>query len=326
MLSCVYKNLKDLRLFLGSFCSFCKKSKTKIMQYEDRVTVFLDILGFKSMLNETYDFKKKEDNIEVIDNLVDVYNIISSFWNGGDNSLNEDHITSKFVSTFSDSIVISFRTDNDSAIFRTLSEVKILIMNLIYKGVIVRGAVSYGKLLHNEKMLFGPALVEAYILESKAENYPRIILDRAIIYLAGKYNNGINTSMEEMNFVESLLEKDSDGMYYIDYFFKAQEELDDPLSEFSEYIGKLGNIIRKGMQASSHPSKADIRVKYSWMKEKYNDMVEIVSNKEYLSELKGNYDISLFAFYSSLKKINPNEKLSRNKSRKELLVKNRIAS
>jgi hypothetical protein len=43
-----------------------------------------------------------------------------------------------------------------------------------------------------------------------------------------------------------LLERDLDGMYYIDYFGKAQEELEDPLYDFTDYIQKLADKIDKG--------------------------------------------------------------------------------
>lgn len=93
-------------------------------------------------------------------------------------------------------------------------------------------------------------------------------------------------------------------MYYIDYFFKAQSELDDPEYDFPEYIDNLGQIIREGLMGSSHHGKADIRVKYSWMRERYNHMVNIVTNKE---TLNNSGDCELAELYRELKKISPNE-------------------
>jgi len=275
--------------------------------YEDRITVFIDILGFKDLLSETYNHKDNSDNPEGIKKLLNAYSSIRDVWDL-DTKPSEKKLTkkieknSKVITTFSDTVVISFLVKERSEIFYTLLEIKWMIIRLIYKGILVRGAVSFGKLIHNETTLFGPALVEAYILESKAANYPRIILDRDIIELAGKFPSDIHSPEDEIEYVESLLEKDSDGMYYIDYFSKAQEELDDPDYDFPIYIQTLGDIIRKGMNASKHPNKADIRVKYIWMKEKYNQMVENGTRKEFLSSLQEEH---LYEFYKSLKKINP---------------------
>jgi hypothetical protein len=279
------------------------------MNYQDRVVIFIDILGFKELLNETTD-KEGNDNEEGITKLTKAYKSIRDVWDldkvSSDSSiLKKTSKQDKQITIFSDCIVISFPAKEKSEIFYTLLEVKWVILRLISQGILCRGAISYGKLLHNDKFIFGPALVEAYILESKAANYPRVILDRSIIDLAGSARSENHTREEEIEYVESLLEKDLDGMYYIDYFAKAQEELDDPQYDFPNYIQTLGDKIRHGMNSSKHPSKADIRVKYIWMKEKYNRMVEMSKNKDFLNSLKQDEEMELLEFYKNLKKINP---------------------
>ena len=206
------------------------------MNYQNRVVIFIDILGFKELLTETTD-KEGNDNEEGILKLTQAYESIRDVWDldkieTDSNILKKTSKQDKQITFFSDCIVISFPAKEKSEIFYTLLEVKWVILRLISQGILCRGAISYGKLLHNDKFIFGPALVEAYILESKAANYPRVILDRSIIDLAGNARLGNHTREEEITFVESLLEKDLDGMYYIDYFAKAQEELDDPQYDF----------------------------------------------------------------------------------------------
>ena len=279
------------------------------MNYEERITVFIDILGFKELIIDTID-KDGNDNPQAIDKLLNTYKSLRDVWDldvaADENSFLAKHRTeSKVITTFSDSVVISFLAKEKSEILYTLLEIKWMIMRLVYKGVLCRGAISYGKLIHNETTLFGPALIEAYILESKAANYPRIILDRNIIELAGSAPSSGNSANDEIENVESLLEKDLDGMYYIDYFTKAQEELDDPQYDFPKYINLLGDKIRKGMNSSKHPSKADIRVKYLWMKEKYNAMVDLSKNKQFLNSLQEAGETDLLDFYKTLKPINP---------------------
>ena len=59
------------------------------------------------------------------------------------------------------------------------------------------------------------------------------------------------------------------------------------------------------MNSFRHPSKADIRVKYIWMKEKYNQMVEASKDKKFLNKLKEEEEFELYEFYKNIKKINP---------------------
>lgn len=200
---------------------------------------------------------------------------------------------------------MSFKVEQKSEVFFTLLEIKWLIMRLLSRGILCRGGVSLGKFIHSDNYLFGPALVEAHTLESKAAMYPRVILDTNVID-AGTENRTLeHTSSDEMGYVYSLLERDSDGMYYIDYFSKAQEELDDPEYGFAEYIANLGDIIRKGLMASSHHTKVDLRVKYSWMRERYNRMVTQISENNYAEKLRNSGDVELSEFYEKLKPISP---------------------
>lgn len=278
------------------------------MKYEQRIVAFLDILGFKSLLDETID--KDGNDIEAkIDSVISAYQAIRDVWDLDDSSgLAEYKKTdSKQVSIFSDSIVVSFNVNDPSQVFYTLLEIKHVIMLLLSRGILCRGAVAIGKFIHTENYLFGPALVEAYTLESKAAMYPRVILDSSVIEAGSEYSAFHHRPKTEEEYVRSLLEQDSDGMYYVDYFYKAQSELDDPEYDFPSYIDNLGEIIRKGLMGSSHHSKADLRVKYSWMRERYNRMVETVTDKNVIQGLISSGEKDLAEFYKNLKKISPNK-------------------
>lgn len=274
------------------------------MKYEKRVVAFIDILGFRALLEETVD--KSNASVEVnIDKVIDAYKAIRDVLEADFSFENSDTSTSKQVSIFSDCIVVSFLLEEQSQIFNTLLDIKHLIMRLVYRRILCRGAVSIGKCIHTQDFLFGPALVEAYSLESNAAMYPRIILDRNVIEAGARFRASHHSSNQELKYVESLLEKDSDGMYYIDYFSKAQPELDDPEYGFPQYIEILGDIIRKGLMGSSGHGKASIRIKYLWMRERYNRMVEIVTEKKAIESLRQTGEPELADFYDDLKKISP---------------------
>lgn len=268
------------------------------MNYEDRIVAFIDVLGFRAMVNDTVDAKGNDDQTK-IQRIYDAYEVIQDNWRGSSSGLEK---TSKKTTIFSDCIVVSVAENEASQVFWTLLEIKHLIMALVYHGILVRGAVVRGKLIHERNVVFGPALVEAYTLESKAALYPRIILDRDLVVAAGQRRAGHHSKKEEIDYVQSLLEKDSDGMYYVDYFFKAESELDEPSYGFPDYISRLGDIIRKGLMGSNHPSNADLKVKYTWMRERYNRMVDQVQSR--IPQEDGvNQHSEIFQIYAGLKKI-----------------------
>lgn len=276
------------------------------MKYDNRIVAYLDILGFKDLLDKTVD-NEENDVEEKIDAIQDVYKIIRTTWDLDEGDINSEYFKKailkdrekkkKVVTIFSDTIVVSFLQQAESEIFLTLMELRWLIMNLAHKGVICRGALAYGKLIHTDKMIYGPALVEAYMTESKAALFPRVILTKELIQLAGKFKSSHNSPEEEVEYVEGLLKKDLDGMYYIDYFLGAQNDLDDEF-DFPIYLEKMADMIRKGVKSR----KPEVRIKYMWMKEKINEVIDLCKSKKTQTELIDSGNPVLAGAYKRLKR------------------------
>jgi hypothetical protein len=244
------------------------------MQYEDRVVCFLDILGFEAHVKATVGLDGSDDRkaiAELAAALADVQDVLDVH--------RAKLIDSKQVTQFSDSIVISFVVSEKSGVFWTLLELLWVQIGLLLRGIICRGAVSREKLVHTASFVFGPALVEAYKWESKAALYPRIILSESLIELAGEHPSFHHTPEMEKDFVHDLIAIDSDGMYFIDYFQNAQSELDDPEYDFPMYLNKAAEVIRNGL-SEEDPA---IRIKYQWMRERYNQLVQGI--QKHLSDL-----------------------------------------
>lgn len=125
------------------------------MTYENRVCCFIDILGFKEHLEATVD-QNGNDNEEKIK---EISNVLSF-----SQKITENHglSESRRITYFSDSIVISYKLDEPEQLFISLIDLLHLNLEMAYKGYLIRGGVTIGKLMHNEKVIFGPALNEAY--------------------------------------------------------------------------------------------------------------------------------------------------------------------
>jgi hypothetical protein len=50
---------------------------------------------------------------------------------------------------------------------------------LLLQGLYTRGAIVVGKAIHTGQVLYGPAVVEAHLLEINVAKYPRIVLTEA---------------------------------------------------------------------------------------------------------------------------------------------------
>jgi len=140
-------------------------------QYEDRLVAFIDILGFKDLVADTEtDARKLQHLTAALDGL---YNRIWQ-WEA-------DGSYSSFAFTqFSDSIVISALADSTDS-FEMLQQLLLGVMELVDDyDILVRGGIARGQLIHDRAMVVGPAMVEAYRLESKEAIYPRIIIDKVL--------------------------------------------------------------------------------------------------------------------------------------------------
>jgi len=128
--------------------------------YEQRAILFLDILGFKKLIQE-----KREDL------LLDVLSVPK----GLENRYPFDGQTKMEISAFSDSIVVSEIVNEDHiGVFRLVGYASYLWWKFLAKGVLTRGGIAVGDLHHKNGILFGPAMNEAYELESRLAIYPRI--------------------------------------------------------------------------------------------------------------------------------------------------------
>jgi hypothetical protein len=178
----------------------------KMENYENRIVLFLDILGFKKIIEETVLKKNNLVENEIIEKTTFLIDTINEMTKVASITLKE---TSKIVTQFSDSIVISFRADDRKEIPNLFHNIQRLITQLIAREVLCRGAISYGKLYHKNNLIFGPALVDAYETESQAALYPRIILDKTVLdIMKFNYSYGNKHSYAKIRFeVDTVIGK-----------------------------------------------------------------------------------------------------------------------
>lgn len=106
------------------------------------------------------------------------------------------------ITAFSDCMVLSFsdkdQTDSKISWYNLILNIIGILQDFAYKmlchGFLVRGAITSGKLFHERGVVLGPALIEAYELESKRAIIPRILITDEIIR---KFNDGSGRFLDE---------------------------------------------------------------------------------------------------------------------------------
>jgi len=137
----------------------------ELILYENRYCAFVDILGFRELVAR---LSASAENVRTLRSLLQKVHEPREF--------SPQQIRAQSIS---DAVALSTDATMDgiSALLGTLT---ILAVDLLAEGYLVRGAVVKGPLFHDERMVFGKALVDAYHLETEVAKFPRIVVVREV--------------------------------------------------------------------------------------------------------------------------------------------------
>lgn len=185
--------------------------------YEESIVAFIDILGFSSMVKDeaiaelllnVLSLTKRNENDLAVSEVIDM--------GGGSFNLS---VFPK-ISAFSDCIVLSLSEKHlrrregltpeiawQNLILSIINIIQDYAYRLAVRGLLIRGGMTIGPLHHEKGVVFGQALVDAYLLEHKKADVPRILVTSEVI-------NRFNLTKNYSDDIE-YFKKDVDGMDYL---------------------------------------------------------------------------------------------------------------
>jgi hypothetical protein len=137
---------------------FVPGSVPEPLSYERRAVVFYDVLGWRDQIQ-----RAGNDSAKIARLQRTILRPIQSLRAG-------QAITAFRFSAFSDNVVISCPPD-EQTVFRLLTTLGSFMLGSAAGGFLVRGGITIGDIVHNEYVVFGPALNRAYELESTVANF-----------------------------------------------------------------------------------------------------------------------------------------------------------
>jgi hypothetical protein len=137
--------------------------------YTERYLTFADILGFADIVKKSARDSSPQRHDALVKALVE-----AGTYHPGLNASDDIQFQ-----TFSDSIVMS-SASTATGLVHILVSMADLSTRLLHDGLLIRGAIAKGSLHHKRSIMFGPAFLEAYGIESKIAKYPRIVLSREV--------------------------------------------------------------------------------------------------------------------------------------------------
>lgn len=168
--------------------------------YRRMFVAFIDILGFRELIHNS------SRDREVRRALIEAFDKISGFGE----SIRQKYSELRFFA-FSDSIIV-LAQDSAEAASALLSRVQWLYFRLLRYGILSRGVIDFGRAIHTDKYVFGPAIVSAYEKEVALADVPRILVTKAAL---SKLDELAEAEAVREQLDEALF-RDDDGVVYLD--------------------------------------------------------------------------------------------------------------
>ena len=163
------------------------------------VVAFIDVLGFASFVEQDASSLTPQH----LDNFLACLQAVRA-------STPVEHLD---VRAFSDSIIIS--TGLSSVEVTELLVAAVALQRIfIQRGVLVRGAVAFGKHYLDKDLIYSEALVRAYRRERDMARFPRILIDRDLL---DWYINDAGTTNELARQAIPLMLRDRDNQVFLHY-------------------------------------------------------------------------------------------------------------
>lgn len=163
------------------------------------------------------------------------------------------------IHVFSDTLVVSTSLAETETVpcpinglYNSIAASTIVMLTAMAQGHVLRGSieVSTGIRMPESGEVYGPALNEAYRLESKEADYPRIVIGRGMLEYLNAMRHGDTTPAQKATAVIAqnclkFLTRDLDGKTILDYLnpapFKMMDSLPGP--DIADLIRLVGQHI-----------------------------------------------------------------------------------
>jgi hypothetical protein len=216
------------------------------VEYGERYVAFADIIGWRGLIQE---LETGAQDVAFLKSLLErVHKPVSP------DTLRP--MVELRLQSISDAVVISADVSG-FGLMVLLEALEILSLDLLERGYFVRGGVTRARLYHDDLMVFGRGLVDAYELESKLAVVPRILIADEVLKDAAAY---FRRGWPEY-WLDKLL-RDHDGRVFLNVLKQVVDEVaqnveaDDgdrksPMS--SRHARMKAQIERRLLETASNP-------------------------------------------------------------------------
>jgi hypothetical protein len=234
--------------------------------YEARYCAFVDILGFGELIERLR--RGEREHLRVKSLLEQVHSPVRA-------KRRELRAPDMKAQSISDAVAISTALTGDGLV-QLLFSLEQLTIDLLFEGYFLRGAVVKGKLYHDDKMVFGEALVDAINLEREVVKFPRVMIHSAVVGDAFR---------DEIwrDDLKRRISRADDGPYFLHALYDMVERVEserekhgqdieaENSDEIGYFVGVRDQIQQRFQEAADNPRHFE---KVQWFAKYWNTTVE----------------------------------------------------
>ncbi len=245
------------------------------MKYNIAIISYIDILGFRNIVSENQDPKSTYEILEIFKKKTEPIDDLAKLYE------------QKYL-FFSDTVIRSTNILSDTnkkyqvgILFHELLDLIYIQMDLIEKGIFIRGSVVINLLYHSNPFVFGPGLIHAYEMENKLAIYPRIIIDQTVFELLKDtplLKAQHHSFEDEETYVGNLIRKDENDIVFLDYLSVAETEVNDYPADYIEFLQKHKSFISQNLKKYENDERTFN--KYKWLRDYHNTIVRNKFSRE----------------------------------------------
>jgi hypothetical protein len=240
-------------------------------RYDKRYVAFLDILGFRNLIEKTVRDRDLFDAVlEACESLAWEKSFADDLEMIASGAKNPPHTRRLYM--FSDCIYCTTMPTSEG-IKELFESVSRLCKSLIYTGVFVRGAIVLGEVYEKDRVIFGPGVIAAYDNESKAAKFPRVLVTDEIYAQSQsiEYTVGGRSPM----WLKDQIRRDSDGLYHLDWL-RHYHRIYEPGAKGFRTDGPLDfRVIKNFVEywLGEAKGRVDIQSKMRWFAGYFNEVL-----------------------------------------------------
>jgi hypothetical protein len=227
---------------LATWESWYRRPKTEVVEYTRSIVSYLDILGFQELIRT-----------RTAGEISRILRILAESIRPHP----KDEPAKIVYTRFSDTVIRSIQKGSASYLVYELKSILRAQVALIPLGVAIRGAVTIGDMVQSWKIVYGPAVVRAYQLESIPGGPPRIAIDDDALNL-------LQPGLDEILVSKLDLAKRDGNEIYLDYLKACEVELNVQVDEYLRFLEIHRDFIRRNL--AKYADKPDVLAKYQWLR------------------------------------------------------------